>query len=428
MTPAQRSPAVTAGLAAIVIALLALAGWAALAPLHGAVVGNGLVKAIGNRKLVQHPEGGIVKNILVRNGDRVALDQRLAELEDVRTDANLQLMQELTVFEAVRRERLDAEQQLSAQFPLPPALDPHADTALLQKAFQRELNIFRTRRSLLDQQLASFRRQLEAIDAEQGALRQQSESSRSAQKLARDELVLNEGLARDKFVSRARLIGLERAVAEYGAKLGEHDAMLAQSEQRKSELRLRMTSAQAEYQRLAAEEFKESHAKLVQLREQLRPVEDAARRKLLLSPAAGTVVGLRLNAVGELAPPRQTLMEIVPDGEALVVEANVSVDAIRHLKPGQTAELHFTTFSSRSTPLVRGQLSYVSADALVDADGVPHYVIQVTPSAASVTDAGIAALKPGMAAEVFILTDTRSVVDYLLAPVTDTLRRTLREP
>lgn len=259
------------GLWVIAVATLALGFWAALAPLHGAIVGVGLVKAAHNRKLVQHTDGGIVKRILVNNGDTVQAGQPLIELEDVKIDANLQLLQELMVFEALRRDRIDAEQQLAARFVPDPAHARRHGAEPANKAYQRELNIFRTRRGLLDEQLTSYRRQIEAIAAEQVALRSQAKASTEAARLAADELALNEGLVRDKFISRARLITLQRAVAEYGAKQGEHEALLAQSVQRKSDIELRMASARAEYQRLAAEEYKESHAKLTQLREQLRP-------------------------------------------------------------------------------------------------------------------------------------------------------------
>jgi HlyD family type I secretion membrane fusion protein len=416
------------GLLAIGIAVLAFAAWMWLAPLSSAVVTMGLVKTEANRKFVQHTDGGIVKSILVRNGDVVREGQTLAELDDVRVDANHQLLKELMVFESVKRDRLEAEQLLVPRFELSGERREAFDPALVDKAFQRELRIFRTRRALLDEQLASYQRQLLAITDEQTALRHQLGASQQSAQLANDELGLNEALVRERFVSRARLITLERTAAEYGAKLGEHEAMLAQSEQRKNDLNLRMVSVRSEYQRIAAEELKETNAQVVRLREQLRPAEDATRRKSLMAPVSGTVVGLRLNAPGEVAPAREPLMEIVPDNEGLVVEARVGVDAIKHLHPGQLTELRFTTFNSRTTPLVQGNLTYISADALADKEGLPYYVLQVRAQAESLRSSGIPALKPGMAAEVYVLLESRNVLDYLIAPIADTLRRALREP
>ncbi|MXQ70737.1 MULTISPECIES: HlyD family type I secretion periplasmic adaptor subunit [Aeromonas] len=428
MKSTSTSPAQRLGLATIVISLLAFVLWGALAPLHGAIVSMGLVKPVQNRKLVQHTEGGIIKQIFIKNGDEVQAGQPLIELDDVKTDANAQVLQEMLVFERIRRERLDAEQQLAAHFDLSRESQASFDPAITEKAFQRELKIFRTRRELLEEQLSSYKHQLAAITTEQVALRQQAEASDQANKLAQEELEMNRRLVRDKYISQVRLIGLERTVAEYSAKRGEHAATLAQSEQRKNDISMRMAAVRSEYQRNAAEEFKECHAKFVQLREQLRPVEDAARRKTLTAPVAGKVVGLRVNAPGEVAPPREPLMEIVPQGEDLIVEARVNVDSIRHLHLNQFAELRFTTFNSRITPLVAGKINYISADALTDKDGLPYYVIQVQPQTDSLANAAIPALISGMAAEVYVQLEARSVLNYLLTPVTDVLRHALREP
>lgn len=416
------------GVTAIVLAVVALGFWMWLAPLQGAVIAPGTVKAATSRKLVQHPEGGIIKRLHVGNGDAVVRGQSLVEIEDVKIDANLQMLQEMFIFEAAKRDRLEAEQTLSSTLANGARRHDALDPAVADKAYARELRIFRVRRALLDDQLASLRRQTEAIDREQAALKEQSAASRTAADLASEELRINSGLMRDGFISRARLLTLERAAAELAAKLGEHNAMTAQAEQRRTELHLRMTSLRIDYQRVAAEELKESNARLVQLREQLRTAEDTAQRKRILAPVSGKVVNLRLNAPGEVVPPREPIMEIVPDDEALLVEAKVAVDAIRHLTPGQRTELRFTTFNSRVTPLVDGKLIYVSADAVADPDGVSRYVIHAAPDAASLAGAGIGNLRPGMAAEVFVITEGRSTVDYLLAPVTESLRRALREP
>lgn len=421
-------PARRIGLLAIAAAFLAFGFWAWLAPLHGAVVTVGLVKTATNRKFVQHTDGGIVKTVMVRNGDSVTQGQVLIELTDVRVDANQQLLQEFALHEAIKLDRLDAEQQLLPDFVLKAERRRAGDVAVIDQAYQRELKVFRARRSMLDEQVANFKRQQLVVADELKALRRQIDASRQAAKLARDELGINTTLVREQFVSKARLISIERTVAEYEAKLGEHEALLTQAEQRGNDLNLRMASIRSDYQRVAAEEFKESSNRLVQLREQLRPAEDAVRRKAVVAPVAGKVVGLRVNSPGEIAPAKEPLMEIVPDGDELLVEAQVGVDSIKHLHLGQATELRFTTFNARTTPMVDGELSYISADAIVDKNGVPSFVVQVRPHASGLARAGIAALQPGMAAEVFVLLESRGVLDYLLAPITDVLRRAMREP
>jgi len=414
------------GTAVIAATVLAFALWGWFAPLHGAVVAEGVVKTVTNRKAVQHMEGGLVKRIHVRNGDAVQQGQPLIELEDVRLDANQQLLASLAALEAAKLARLDAEQQFATHFG-PPAASPLAEKAVVDQAYERELKIFRTRRELLETQLASFARQLQSVEQEQQALRDQMEASLKGAKLAKDELDLHEALVRDKFISRQRLIALERTVADYDAKRSEHQALLAQSEQRRNDLQLRMASIRNDYQRAAAEDHKESSRQLIQLREQMRPAQDAARRQTLGAPVSGRVVGMRLNAAGEVAPAKEALLEIVQDNEDLVVEARVPLDAIRDLRVGQATELRFTTFNPRTTPPVLGELTYVSADAIAGRDGGLSYVVQVRPKPEALRAAGIQGLVPGMAAEVFVLLQRRSVYDYLTAPISEVARRSFRE-
>jgi HlyD family type I secretion membrane fusion protein len=406
---------------------LAFLAWAAIAPLSGAVVTVGLVKTESNRKAVQHPEGGIVKAVLVRDGDRVRAGQALIELENVGTDSSFQLLRELVVFETLKRARLDAEQQLAGAFELDGSLARTYGAELVNAAFQRERRIFDARRTSLDQQLATLMEQLKAIEHERVALRGEVEADRRGIQLVQEELAINQALIKDQFVSRSRLLTLERGLADYQSRLGEHEGDLAQTQQRENDVKLRMASVRNEYQRAAAEEYKESAARLVELRERLRPAEDAVRRKMIGSPASGQVVGLRVHAAGEVAGPRDVLLEIVPDREDLVIEAQASVDGIREMRVGQPADIRFTAYKSRTTPVATGRVTYVAADAFADRNGQPFYVVRVRPDADSLKRAGITGLQPGMAAEVYILTEGRTVVDYLLSPITDTLRRAMRE-
>lgn len=416
------------GAVTIALTLVAFAAWAALAPLHGAVIGMGLVKAESSRKSVQHTDGGIIKAIHVRDGDAVKAGQPLLELDSVITDSSHRLLLELTAFEMVRHDRLDAEQQMLPTFRLKVADYARFDKELVDDAYARELKIFRVRRTSLDQQIATLKEQMGAIEHEEKALRGEVAASRKSIELAQEELDINRRLYNDKFVSRARLLGLERAVSDYQAQLGEYEADLAQSLQRRNEVMLRIAGIKNEYQRVAAEEFKESSARLVELREKLRPAEDAMQRKIITAPTSGRVVGLRVHAPGEVAGPREVLMEIVPDEENLVIEAKVSLDHIKEMRIGQPADIRFTAYKARTTPIVTGRLTYVSADALMDqAGGMPFYVVHIQPDPASLRRAGIEGLQPGMAAEVFVLTEARSTLDYLLSPVTDTIRRSLRE-
>lgn len=415
------------GSSVIILTLVAFAFWASLAPLSGAIVAMGLVKTEYNRKLIQHPEGGIIKQLMVKDGDKVDAGQPIIELESVSTDANYQLLREMVVFETLKRERLDAEQQLKQKFDIVPELRNRLGEALVTPAYQRELKIFQVRRTSLEQQLSTLEGQLKAIDYERRSLQSQIKADKEGLKSVEEELAINRSLEAQKFVARTRVMAYEREMADYQSKLGEHEAALAQAEQRTNDVRLRMAATRNDYQRQASEEYKESSNRLAELRERLRPAEDALQRKVIMAPVAGKVVGSRYHAPGQVAGPRDVLMEIVPDNEALLVEAQVSVDSIKDLSLGQVADLRFTAFKSRTTPVVTGKVTYVSADALADKNGVPFYQVQIRPDPESLKAAGIEVLQPGMAAEVFILTEGRSVLDYLLSSISDPLRKSMRE-
>jgi len=411
----------------IALAIAAFVAWALFAPLSGAVVALGLVKTEQNRKAVQHSEGGIIKTILVRDGDLVKAGQPVIELESVSTDSNYQLLREMTAFETLKRDRLDAEQQLATHFPLDPRLNALYGRELVSPAYQRELKIFQARRASLDQQLATLAEQLNAIELERRALQAQIRADQDAIRLVEEELTMNRSLESQKFVTRARVVAYERTKADYQSKLGEHEATLAQAEQRANDVKLRMAALRNDYQRLASEEYKESNSHLVEFRERLRPAEDAMQRKVINAPVSGKVVGSRFHAPGQVAGPREVLMEIVPDEEGLILEAQVSVDGIKDLYVDQAADIRFTAFKSRTTPIVTGKVTYVSADALADKNGIPFYQVHIRPDTQSLKQAGITEIQPGMAAEVFILTEGRTALDYLLAPITDTIRKSMRE-
>jgi HlyD family type I secretion membrane fusion protein len=229
-----------------------------------------------------------------------------------------------------------------------------------QQAVARETGIFKARREAMDQQLHTLAEQIRSLDTEQQALRRQATAAEEGLRLAQAEADMSRHLQSQQFVSRARLLADERAVADYRARMGEFEAQLAQSAQRVNDVRLRMAALRHTYQRQASEELRESAARLAELRERLRPVESAVQRLQVRAPADGRVVGLRLSGPGQVVGPRDVIMQIVPEDEALLLEAAVDVDHILELQVGQKADLRFTAAHARSTPLVSGEKWFTS--------------------------------------------------------------------
>ena len=414
-------PIVRAGLLVIGGGIVAIGVWAFVAPLSGAVIAPGYVKVDLNRKVVQHQEGGIVRAIRVRDGDRVSQGQELVLLDDVRIDAQLDLLRTQLDAERAKAARLEAERTLAPKPAFPKDL-------LKQEFATREEALFRARREALDSQIAVLRKQIRETVEEANALAEQIGAEERALKLQKDELAANERLLEQGYVQKTRLLTLQRAVAEYEARHSERRAELSKSRQRASELEFRILAMRNTYVQTATDEMKESTSKMFDLEDRIRPSRDASERQKIAAPIAGEVVGLRVFTAGSVIGPREVLMEIVPHEKRLIVEARIRPEDINHVRAGSEADIRLTAYQARTTPLVPGAVTYVSGDRHVDQQsGAPYYIVHIDVPEQALGAANLR-LQAGMPAEIFIRTDTRTALDYLLAPVTSYLRRAMREP
>jgi membrane fusion protein, epimerase transport system len=422
-------PILRAGLLAILLGGVAIGAWAAFAPLSGAIIAPGFVKVDLNRKVVQHQEGGTVREIRVRDGERVRQGQPLVVLEDVRVDATLDQLSTQLMAERAKAARLTAEAAYHPKLAFPADIARRTDELKVTETMERERSLFRARRDAAEGQISALRKQMREASEEAAALSDQIAAEARAIALQKEELKANEELLRQNYVQKTRVLTLQRAVAEYEARHAEHRAELAKARQRTSELDLRVLSVQNTYKQSAIDELKDTTARIFELEERLRPSRDAAARQQVPAPISGEVVGLRVFTAGAVVGPREVLMEIVPDEKRLVIEARIRPEDINHVHAGAEASIRLTAYKQRTTPLVEGKVSYVSADRLVDAQtAAPYYVMHVDVAAAALEEAGHLRLQAGMPAEVFVQTDKRTTLDYLLAPVTAYLRRSMREP
>lgn len=418
-----------AGFAVLALGALVLVAWVVLAPLSGAIIAPAFVKVDMNRKVVQHQEGGIVKQVLVRDGERVQQGQTLVVIDDVKLDATLDLLRTQHDGERAKAARLEAERAMLPEVIFPADMVERAREPKVVEFIQRESALFRARREALDSQVAVLRKQIRQTEDEAKALDGQIAAEARALKSQKEELALNEKLFKQNYVQKTRLMTLERAVADYEARWEEHRAELAKTRQRSSELELRVLAQRNAYVQSATDELKEITTRLFDLEERLRPSKDAADRQRIAAPIAGVVVGQRVFAAGAVVGPREVLMEIVPEDKTLVVEARIRPEDINHVHKGSDAEVRLTAYKQRTTPLVAGNVNYVSADRMLDTQtGTPYYVVHVDVPARALEEAGNLRMQAGMPAEVYIRTDSRSAFDYLFAPVTAYLRRGMREP
>ena len=410
------------------VALVAglVAFWSATAPLSGAVVANGQVKVELNRKTVQHQEGGIVREILVRDGQRVRAGQPLVVVGDVRSDAELSLLQDQLRAARVRSARAEAEASLQARFSLPTDLAGQPEAA---SHYAREHALFTARRRTLDEQVVALEKQIREANAQGVALQSQIAATENSARYSAEELEINNKLVRDGFISRARMLELQRGVSDYSAKVGEYRSDLANAHQRVGELEARIAQARNQYQQQATDELKESSAKARELEERLRPSRDQVERQIVRSPVDGEVMSMHVSAVGEAIGPRQPILDVVPENEKLVVEARIHPQDIDHVHKDAPAEIRLSAFDARTVPLLPAKVLFISPDRITEPETKESwFVATIEVDAASLKNYPQVRLQAGMPAELFVTTPDRTLFQYLTKPLTVFTSRAMREP
>ncbi|MET1081500.1 MAG: HlyD family type I secretion periplasmic adaptor subunit [Burkholderiales bacterium] len=407
--------------------VVALCGvWSATAPLAGAVVAPGHLKVELNRKTVQHREGGIVREILVRDGQRVRAGEPLIAVVDLRSDADLNVLQDQLRAEQIRQARAAAEAALETSFAVPPTL---TDNAKAIEHLARERGLFAARRRTLDELLPALRSQIRDAQAQVSALATQIAAGESSARFSAEELEVNDRLAREGFIHQTRLLMVKRAAADYRGRVGEYRSELALARQRVGELEVRIAHARNQYQSQAADELKEASAKVRELEERLRPTQDQVERQIVRSPVDGEVMAMRVSAVGEVIGPRDPILDIVPSREKLVVEARIPPEDIDYVQRNSAAEVWLTALDPNTAPRLPGTIVFVSPDRVTQPEtGESWFVATVEVDASSLENQREIRLQAGMLAEVYVTTPERTLLEYLAKPITVFARRGMREP
>lgn len=407
---------------------LGFLGWAALAPLDKGVAVSGKVMVSGHRKVVQHPSGGIVERIDVRDGDKVAAGQVLIRLKETPLLGQAQSLRSQFYGSLASEARLNAERDGVASVSFPTELTALASELEVASnlALQRQLFDSRRQALLLDQQGID-----ESIAGAEAQLRgvRDSQASKVLQRTALAEQLqgLRE-LAREGYIPRNRLLDSERVYAQVLGSISEDYGRIGQLQRQVLEMRLKIRQLAEEYQKEVRTQLADTRVRTEDLRNRLASAEFELANSQLRAPVAGIVVGLDVFTEGGVIKPGQALMEIVPQGEPLLVEARVPVELADKVHAGLPVELMFSAFSQSTTPRVAGEVMLVSADRQVDErTDEPFYTLR-----AQVTEAGMAQLaglqiRPGMPVEAFVRTGERSMLNYLFKPLLDRTHMALVE-
>jgi membrane fusion protein, type I secretion system len=410
-------------------AVAPLSVWMALAPLSMAVVAPAFVKVDLNRRPVQHLEGGIVRSVLVRDGQRVTAGEPILMLGDVGVDAERNRLTYRAHVERAGIARFEAEQAGTSGMAFPAALVAAArGDARVQEALAKEQALFRARRDALSSETALMGKQQERIEQEMTALGGQIAQVQTSLALQQKELELNQRLVKDGFISTARITQLEAIVADYASKLEERRSELARAGQRMLEVDLKVKSVQNEHHKAASDQLKAAAARLAEIEQELRKSEDAAVRQVVTAPASGDVIDLKITSPGAVLRPGDTIADIVPSEASLLLEAHIRPEDISNVRLDQHARIKFTAYKYRSLTMVSGKVSYVSADRLIDRPtNLPYYSVMITVDAESLKAARELQVQAGMPAEVYIEGIQQTPFQYLAEPITSTIRKAGRQ-
>lgn len=396
--------------------------------ISGAVVANGTVTVEGNYKTIQHLDGGIVSKVLVRNGDVVKKGQELARLEDTSAQANMAIIQGRHRDFSIQQARLIAERDRRPGFDLPDSVKPFAADSQIKEILATQKALFDARRASHQGELSVLRQRIEQVQAEMRGQEVELKSRRRQLELSNKELADVEPLFAKGFANQQRLGGLQREQARLEGDVGRISAELARSKGAIAEAELKLAQSEKEYTQSVVDELRKVQAQLSEVEEQAKTLRDKLDRVVIRSPESGRVHALAVHTEGGVIQPGTALMTIVPDGERLVVEAQVQPQDIDKVRQGLAAAVRFPAFDAKSTPRISGTVSTVSAAELTTSQGKTYFTARIEISPAEMSRIGSShRLVPGMPAEVFIETASRSILSYFIKPLVDAMTRSFRD-
>ncbi len=424
------APWIRIGGTVMVVTLGTLIGWSAFAGISGAVIGSGIVAVESSIKTVQHLDGGIVSEFMVRNGDQVRKGDQLLRLDDTTLRANQGIVLSRLNELLIQRARLEAERTGADAIDVPETISVAARTEPRVAAFLASQEaLFKARRdkqggeaALLKEQRGQLADQISGLTANHdAALRQVG--------LIRQEIESVRPLLKQGLYTMSRMLALEREAARLDGDVGRLKGDIARVKGAISEVDVKIAQLERETQQQVANDLREAQARIAELEEQRVALEDRLQRIVIRAPRSGTVHNLAIHTVGGVVQPASPILEIIPEEDRLIVEARVLPNDIEQVYVGQEATVRFPAFNQRTTPVLEGKVINRSAATLIDrATNIPYFQVDLEVPAPELAKLGDGkSLLPGMQCEVYLQTSERTVLSYLVKPFSDQLQRAFRE-
>jgi len=416
------------GLLGLVVVAGGLGAWASLTSIQGAVIAQGVTTVESSSKKIQHREGGIVKAINVKEGQRVKEGEVLIELDETETKAQLAIFEGLLLEQLAQSARLKALRDGVDKISFPAELEKRNLEPAVEEIIAGQSKLFTAlkstsvgRRSQLEERVAQLGKQITGVEAQLKARREQF-------KLITSELKSLEGLLKKGLVPVSRVLALKRERSNLGGQEGELLSNIAQTRSRISETKLQIIQLEDEERGKVLGELRQVETELTQNRERRIATAAKLRRTSILAPRAGYVLQLSVHTIGGVVGPGEVIMLIVPELDDIIVEARVNPQDIDQIFLNQSARVLFSAFNMRTTPEITATVTHVAADLTQqDAQTPPYYAIKLKMTKEDLVKLGDNKLIPGMPAETFIQTRNRTPMSYLVQPLRDQIMRAFRE-
>ncbi len=415
-----------AGLALCGLIVLAIFVWGSFAKLSGAVIAHGIVVVDSNSKKIQHAHGGMILQILVRNGTRVAAGDVLVRLDDTQTRASLGIVTSQLTELIGRKARLAAERDDLRDLSFPPEFISSGPDA--ERVASGERRLFEARLTSANGQKAQLGERIKQYQEERNGLTLQNSAKTREQKLIREELSRVNDLYRRSLLPVTRVLSIQRDETRIEGEVGTLLAQIAKLGGQVAETRLQIIAIDQNRFSDAQKELREIEGRIAELEERKIAAEDQLRHIEIKSPIDGTIHELNVHTVGGVINPAEQLMLVVPSGDSLEVEVRIPSSDIDQLEIGRQGVLRFTAFNQRTTPEVKGTVTSISPDASRDSEsGQFYYTARIAPDDSDVKRIRDRKLIPGMPVEAFIETLPRTALSYLTKPLADQFGRAFRE-
>ncbi|UVK38511.1 HlyD family type I secretion periplasmic adaptor subunit [Mesorhizobium sp. AR10] len=418
------------GLLLITVTFGGFGTWAFTAPLASAIVAQGSFVATGQNKIIQHLEGGIIKELLVSEGDHVSLDQPLIKLDETAAQTNeRQLFLRKARLEAIAA-RLNAEVQDSPKIQFPKIVtDNRYDPEIAPIMESQQLN-FAAAINKRSSEIGLFDQNIKAMQFRNEGIEEQISSVRRQLQFLKEEYQGKKTLLEQGLIRGTEVKAIQRAMADADGQIGKMLAEVSENREQIVRFEQQITQTKDAYRQAALQELQSLEAELDTVREQSREAENVLRRVIINAPVPGTIIRMYYHTAGGVIESGKAILEILPSEAPLVIEAQVPRTDIDNVKVGQRASIRLTALNRRTTPVLEGEVYYVSADALPDVQGpVPRevYMARVRLPASELAKVHGFTPTPGMPAEVLVQTQSRTFFSYLTKPIADSMAKAFME-